>query len=64
LPLGPAAGTFDTIVVKPGDALRAIAKHLYGHADRADEIFAMNRDKLDDPDHIYAGMSLRVPVKS
>lgn len=56
-------GTFETIIVQPGDALRAIAQRLYGHADRAGEIFAMNRDKLDDPDHIYAGMSLKVPIK-
>lgn len=57
----PSPDTFDIIIVQRGDALRKIASRLYGDARRADEIFEMNLDKLQDPNRIYTGMSLRVP---
>jgi len=57
----PVPGTFRIVRVSPGDSLRAIAEHELGDANRAQEIFAMNQDLLDDADHIYPGMPLRVP---
>lgn len=58
----PAEGTFAVVVVEKGQYLSKIAKERYGDANRWPEIFAMNRDKVWDPDRIYAGMSLRVPL--
>ena len=60
-PAIPPAGSFDLVEVKSGDTLRKIAKACLGKADRAAEIFAMNGDKLTDPNRIYCGMTLRVP---
>ena len=61
IPAVPAPGTFDFVRVTRGDTLRSIALHHFGNADRATEIFEMNRDVLEDADHIYPGMPLRVP---
>lgn len=48
-------------IVKPKDTLRGIAKSELGSAERAGEIFDANRNKLDDPDKIFVGQSLRIP---
>lgn len=57
----PAPGTFEIIVVQRGDSLSRIARDRLGNLGRWQEIFAMNRDKLADPDRIYSGMTLRIP---
>jgi uncharacterized protein (DUF2235 family) len=57
----PETGTFDILVVEQGDSLSKIARDRLGDAQRYPEIFAMNRDKLADPNRIYCGMTLRVP---
>lgn len=57
----PEPGTFDVVVVMPGDSLRRIARDRLGAVALADEIFRMNLDKLEHPDRIYSGMSLRIP---
>lgn len=61
VPAPPSPGSYDLHRVVRGDTLRSIAKRRLGDAKRADEIFAMNRDILEDADHIYPGMPLRVP---
>jgi uncharacterized protein (DUF2235 family) len=48
------------IVVK-GDTLSSLAKHYLGDPMRYPEIFNANRDLIDDPDEIYAGMVLKIP---
>jgi nucleoid-associated protein YgaU len=48
--------------VKPGDNLSAIAQKYLGSASRYPEIFAANRPMLTDPDRIYPGQVLRIPV--
>jgi nucleoid-associated protein YgaU len=64
LGLPPAeTGQFTLYEVKKGDALRKIAKEHLGSADRATEIYALNRDKLEDMDRIYVGQMLRLPGK-
>lgn len=60
----PEPGTFHIVRVKPTDSLRLIADHELGDANRWNEIFEINQDLLDDPDHIYPGMPLRVPNMS
>jgi uncharacterized protein (DUF2235 family) len=56
-------GTYTLYSVKRGDALRKIAKERLGDADRASEIYDLNRDKLESPDLIYVGQVLRLPGK-
>jgi uncharacterized protein (DUF2235 family) len=59
----PPEGSFEIVVVEKGQSLSKIAKARYGDPMRYPEIFAMNRDKLWDENRIYAGMSLRVPLR-
>ncbi|MGO1540156.1 MAG: LysM peptidoglycan-binding domain-containing protein [Luteimonas sp.] len=47
--------------VQEGDSLSAIARKLYGNANRWQEIYEANRNQLDDPDLIKAGQVLRIP---
>ena len=47
--------------VKPGDSLSKISQQYYGKASEYNKIFEANKDKLDDPDHIKAGMTLLIP---
>jgi nucleoid-associated protein YgaU len=54
----PAARTY---TVQQGDSLSKISKQFYGNANMYMKIFEANKDKLDDPDKIRAGMDLRIP---
>ena len=54
----PAARTY---TVQPGDSLSKISKQFYGNASMYMKIFEANKDKLDDPDKIRAGIDLRIP---
>jgi nucleoid-associated protein YgaU len=54
----PAARTY---TVQPGDSLSKISKQFYGNASMYMKIFDANKDKLDDPDKIRAGIDLRIP---
>jgi uncharacterized protein (DUF2235 family) len=62
-PPPPKVGTFDIVRVAPNDSLTKIALQRLGNGDRWKEIFDMNQDLLDDPNHIYPGMPLRVPKR-
>ncbi|MBL0001859.1 MAG: DUF2235 domain-containing protein [Sphingomonadales bacterium] len=48
--------------VQGGDTLAKLAKRYLGDTKRYDEIFDANRDQLDDPDEIFVGMVLKIPV--
>ena len=48
--------------VQPGDSLSKIAKELYGDAKKYPVIFEANQPMLSDPDKIYPGQVLRIPV--
>ena len=48
-------------VVKSGDSLSKIAKAVYGNADRWQEIFEANKDKIKDPNAIEVGQKLQIP---
>jgi nucleoid-associated protein YgaU len=47
--------------VAKGDTLSAIAKKMYGDANKYQAIFEANKPMLKDPDKIYPGQSLRIP---
>jgi nucleoid-associated protein YgaU len=61
LPPAPEPGTFDMVRAGPRDTLSKIAKQHLADPERWLEIFAMNQDVLEDPDHIYCGTPLRIP---
>ena len=48
--------------VKRGDSLSKIAKAYYGNAMKYPVIFEANKPMLKDPDLIYPGQMLRIPV--
>ena len=56
--------TSRTYTVVKGDTLSAIAKKMYGSADKYQAIFEANKPMLKDPDKIYPGQVLRVPELS
>ncbi len=56
---GGAEAEFHT--VEKGDTLSAIAKKVYGDANRYPEIFEANKPMLKSPDLIYPGQVLRIP---
>lgn len=58
-PLPTAAAT--SVRVGPGDTLASLARRLYGDPAAADEIFAVNRDRLRSPDLVVPGVELRLP---
>jgi nucleoid-associated protein YgaU len=69
---GPAAGreysgeegtTYQRIIVQPGDTLYKIARRVYGDVGRWHLIYDANRDKLEDPNQVPAGVELIVPAQ-
>lgn len=50
-------------MVKSGDTLSAIAKSVDGNANAYIQIFEANNPMLSDPDKIYPGQTLRIPVR-
>ncbi|MBS3747398.1 MAG: peptidoglycan-binding protein LysM [Wenzhouxiangellaceae bacterium] len=49
--------------VQSGDTLGAIAKRFYSDAGKYPIIFEANRPMLEDPNEIYPGQVLRIPVQ-
>ncbi|MFZ1891253.1 MAG: peptidoglycan-binding protein LysM [Formosimonas sp.] len=48
-------------MVQKGDTLSAIAKEVYGDANKYNTIFEANKPMLAHPDKIYPGQNLRIP---
>ncbi len=48
--------------IQSGDTLGAIAKRYYGKAGEYMRIFEANRTIIDDPDKIYPGQKIRIPL--
>jgi nucleoid-associated protein YgaU len=53
---------FEQYEVQSGDTLRTIADGFYGDADLWNRLFEANRDQIIDPNRIFPGQVLRVPV--
>jgi len=49
-------------VIKKGDTLSALAKKHYGNAMDYPRIFEANREVIQDPDLIYVGQKIRIPI--
>jgi hypothetical protein len=49
-------------IVQPGDTLTDIARRMLGNPNRWPEIYGLNKDKIENPDLIYPGQSLKLPA--
>ncbi|NEX22731.1 peptidoglycan-binding protein LysM [Thiorhodococcus mannitoliphagus] len=52
----------DYYVIQKGDTLSAVAKHFYGKASEYPRIFDANREVIKDPDLIFPGQKIRIPL--
>lgn len=52
----------DFYTIKSGDTLGAIAEHYYGKASAYTRIFEANREIISDPNKIYPGQKIRIPL--
>jgi len=50
------------IIVKKGDTLSQIAKRAYGSALAYDKLYSANPDLAKNPNHIFVGQRLRIPL--
>ena len=50
--------------IQKGDTLSKIAKEYYGNAMDYPKIFEANREVIEDPDLIYPGQKIRIPLES
>lgn len=53
---------FKRYEIKSGDTLSKIAKNEYGNANDWRRIFEANQDTIDNPDKIYPGQVIRIPL--
>ncbi|MCF8004921.1 MAG: peptidoglycan-binding protein LysM [Chromatiaceae bacterium] len=51
-------------IIKKGDNLSAIAKQFYGDANAYPKIFEANREVIKNPDLIYPGQKIRIPLST
>jgi nucleoid-associated protein YgaU len=58
----PQQAQVEYYVIQKGDSLSAIAKRYYGEAKDYPRIFDANREVIKDPDLIYPGQKIRVPL--
>lgn len=58
----PQTGKVEYYEIQKGDTLSAIAKHFLGEASAYPKIFEANRDVIKDPDLIYPGQKIRIPI--
>jgi hypothetical protein len=63
-PAIPFEETARTHVVKRGETLSGIASRYLGSGARFNDIWSVNRDIVDDPNHLTIGMKLRIPERS
>lgn len=57
-----AAPAYKLYTIKSGDSLSRIAKHEYGNANDWRRIFEVNKDTIKDPDKIFPGQEIRIPL--
>jgi len=62
--VAPAAtDTVEYYEIVQGDTLSAIAQKYYGKASAYPRIFEANREVIKDPDKIYVGQKIRIPLE-
>ena len=58
----PQQARVEYYTIQKGDTLSAIAKNYYGKANDYPRIFEANREVIKNPDLIYPGQKIRIPV--
>lgn len=58
----PAEEKVELYVIKKGDTLGKIAKQFYGKASAYMRIFEANKGVIENPDLIYPGQTIRIPL--
>jgi nucleoid-associated protein YgaU len=58
----PAEEKIEFYEIKSGDTLSGIAKEFYGDFGMYTKIFEANREVIEDPDKIYPGQKIRIPL--
>ena len=58
----PQTGPVEYYVIQKGDTLSAIARKFLGNASAYPRIFEANREVIKDPDLIYPGQKIRIPL--
>ena len=59
----PQEAKVEYYVIQKGDSLSAIAKRYYGNANDYPRIFDANREVIKNPDLIYPGQKIRIPLE-
>jgi nucleoid-associated protein YgaU len=57
-----AEPAYKTYEIQSGDSLSKIAKREYGNASGWHRIFEANRDTISDPDKIFPGQVIKIPL--
>ncbi len=52
----------DFYIIQKGDTLSKIAKQFYGDPNKYPQIFEANREVIRDPDLIFPGQKIRIPL--
>jgi nucleoid-associated protein YgaU len=58
----PLQAKVEYYIIKKGDTLSAIAKQFYGKANEYPKIFDANREVIKDPNLIFPGQKIRIPL--
>jgi nucleoid-associated protein YgaU len=58
----PVQAQVEYYIIKKGDTLSAIAKQFYGKANDYPRIFEANREVIKDPNKIFPGQKIRIPL--
>jgi nucleoid-associated protein YgaU len=58
----PVQAKVEYYLIKKGDTLSAIAKQFYGKANDYPKIFEANREVIKDPNLIFPGQKIRIPL--
>jgi nucleoid-associated protein YgaU len=58
----PAEEPVEFYTIRSGDTLGKIARQYYGDAMQYPRIFEANREVIEDPDKIYPGQRIRIPL--
>ena len=58
----PQPAPVEYYVIQKGDTLSAIAKRYYGNAKDYPRLFDANREVIKNPDLIYPGQKIRIPL--
>lgn len=57
------SGSFETYTVQKKDTLQKISKKFFGTTKKWTKIYEANKDRLKNPDSIYPGQEINIPIE-